>query len=108
MTTKKIICGLAVLAVAVIATVNVAISNKNVSRLTDLQLANVEALASEASNDSESWNPVCINGGAGASQCSIGASVEIAGYGFSGDCSVTCNSGYYACCGIRCTCKKES
>jgi hypothetical protein len=45
MTTKKIMCGIAVLAIAVIATVNVAISNKNVSRLTDLQLANVEALA---------------------------------------------------------------
>ncbi|MDR1737622.1 MAG: NVEALA domain-containing protein [Candidatus Symbiothrix sp.] len=47
MTIKKIICGIAVLAIAAVAAVNVTKSNTRTTALTDLQLANVEALASD-------------------------------------------------------------
>lgn len=48
-------------------------------------------------------NP-CHSGGPGATQCSINAGTTIVGVGISAGCSVTCSSGYYACCGIHCTC----
>lgn len=69
----------------------------------DLLLANIETLA----DVDEAWNPVCYNGGPGSTSCSIGAGISIGQGGVSGDCSVSCQDGYYACCGIRCTCKKE-
>ncbi len=68
-----------------------------------LLLANIEALTDET----EMWNPYCYNGGPGSNSCSIDAGISIAGYGVSGACSVSCNSGYYSCCGIRCTCEKD-
>lgn len=48
----------------------------------------------------------CYNGGEGASHCSITAGINVFGTGFSSDCSVDCRDGYYACCGLRCVCKK--
>ncbi|MDR1737741.1 MAG: NVEALA domain-containing protein [Candidatus Symbiothrix sp.] len=84
MTIKKIICGIAVLAVAVIATVNVAISNKNVSRLTDRQLANVEALAqNEQSTYSCSASANCFYHGVviGSVSCT-GTSICLSGFQF--------------------------
>lgn len=68
----------------------------------DLLLANIETFA----NSDEAWNPYCHSGGSGSNSCSIDGGITIAGYGVSTACSVSCNSGYYACCGIRCTCKK--
>ncbi len=65
-----------------------------------MTLLNVEAISADE-------NPFCYNGGVGASQCSIEGGITILNFGVSANCSVTCNSGYYACCGIRCTCKKE-
>lgn len=49
---------------------------------------------------------VCYNGGVGSNQCSIEGGITIAGSGVSANCSVSCDPGYYACCGIRCTCIK--
>lgn len=69
----------------------------------DLLLANIETLA----DVDEAWNPVCYNGGPGSKSCSIGAGISIGQAGMSGNCSVSCQDGYYSCCGIRCTCKKE-
>ena len=37
----------------------------------------------------------CYNGG-----------IDIKGGGASAACDVSCQTGYYACCGIRCTCEK--
>lgn len=68
----------------------------------DLLIADVETFA----NNDEAWNPYCYSGGKGSNSCSIDGGITIAGYGVSTACSVSCNSGYYACCGIRCTCKK--
>ncbi len=68
----------------------------------DLLLANVEALASEASS-----GPYCYAGGKGSNSCSISAGVTIAGYGVAGGCSVSCGTGYYSCCTLRCTCEKS-
>lgn len=48
----------------------------------------------------------CTSGGTGASQCSTGSGVGTVNT----ECSVTCNSGYYACCddGMgKCKCIKE-
>ncbi len=49
----------------------------------------------------------CYNGGIGSTQCSIDGGITIAGFGVSAACSVTCGSGYYACCGLRCVCRKS-
>lgn len=62
---------------------------------------NIDALTS-----GEDLNPFCYNGGRGAVYCSIDGGINVFGYGVSASCSVACVSGYYACCGIRCTCKK--
>lgn len=72
--------------------------------------ANVEALTSGEPGGGGGSSPgliKCYNGGPGASQCSIDGGIDIVGSGVSVACSVTCKAGYYACCGIRCTCYKE-
>jgi len=53
-------------------------------------------------------DPSCTSGGPGATTCSIQVSGGIAGIGGSFECSVTCGSGYYACCSataMGCNCK---
>ena len=50
--------------------------------------------------------PACYNGGVGASSCSIESGIDVFGLGISSKCEVTCISGYYACCGLRCICVK--
>lgn len=93
------------LVVLFIATLNVFIVNGNKIGIEHFGLSQVEVMAN--TEDAE-LNPVCYNGGEGASQCSIEAGINIpGGYGISAKCDVTCRDGYYACCGIRCTCKKE-
>lgn len=47
----------------------------------------------------------CHNGGPGATNCSIDAGISM-GASLTTACSVTCGSGFYACCGLRCFCKK--
>lgn len=71
--------------------------------------ANVEALTSgEVPGGGNTPGLItCYNGGPGSSQCSIDGGINIVGSGVSAACSVTCRAGYYACCGIRCTCYKE-
>lgn len=66
-----------------------------------LYAQNLEALAAPESK-------YCYNGGPGSSSCTIDGGIDIAGFGVSAACSVSCNSGYYACCTLRCTCVKES
>jgi hypothetical protein len=53
-----------------------------------------------------SGNNYCWSGGPGSNACSIDAGIDIMGFGVSAACSVSCDSGYYACCGLRCTCKR--
>jgi hypothetical protein len=103
MNTKKIICGIAVLAIAAVAAVNVNLNLKSETKLSDLQLANVEALADDE-NDSDA--PYCHNGGPGATACSIssGITIPVIGGGTTTGCQVSCGTGYYACCSFRCTC----
>lgn len=63
-------------------------------------MANVEALA-----DGESGIG-CIAGGPGSTGCTIEISAQVVGSGGTLTCSVTCASGFYACCTITgCTCK---
>ena len=70
--------------------------------------ANVEALTTpEPGGGSTPGLITCYNGGPGASSCSIDGGIEIVGSGVSVACSVSCRDGYYACCGIRCSCYKE-
>jgi len=45
----------------------------------------------------------CFSGGPGTSHCSIDGGIDV-GDGISSGCSVTCKSGYYACCGVGCKC----
>jgi len=59
------------------------------------------------SNSNTNGKPFCYNGGPGSSSCSIDAGISISGYGMTGGCSVSCQSGYYACCTLRCTCVKN-
>lgn len=66
----------------------------------DLFLSNVEALTSPSDEDKS-----CIEGGIGASSCSIEAGITILGNGVTVGCSTECQKGYYACCALRCKCK---
>lgn len=95
------------LVVLFFATLNVFIVNGNKIGIEHFGLSQVEVMANTEEGEEE-LNPFCHSGGKGSSQCSIDAGTEILGYGVSMGCSVTCNSGYYACCGLRCTCKKEN
>ena len=62
---------------------------------------NVDLLAeNEGSN--------CHSGGPGASACNTEAGVTILGIEIKVGCSVTCNAGYYACCGLKCVCVRNS
>ena len=85
------------------------------TKLADLSLMNIESLAGEnddySSNTSGGeadggWN-ICYNGGPGSTSCSIEVGVDAFGGGVSTGCQVSCESGYYACCGLRCTCKSK-
>jgi hypothetical protein len=76
----------------------------NIDGSNDVSLNSVETLALAET----AWNPICYNGGIGSLSCSIDAGIEIASCGVSGACSVSCEDGYYACCGIRCTCKEKA
>jgi len=103
---KKFIKFAFVAAIAAVAGYNV-YHSKNADRNLVFSLTNIEELAyGESSSGDSGYNPICHNGGFGANSCSIGGGIDIAGYGVSLECSVSCNSGFYACCGIRCTCKK--
>ena len=93
---KKIYALIAAVVVLAAASVAVIICP---DRSDSLFYANIEALA-------QVENGYCYNGGVGASQCEIEAGINIAGFGVSGTCSVTCESGDYACCGVRCICVK--
>ena len=61
---------------------------------------NVEALTKDPEEKP------CFNGGPGATQCSISAGITLK-LGVTAGCSVTCSSGYYACCSYHCTCVKN-
>jgi hypothetical protein len=100
---KKIFGGIAVVAIAAVAAWNVNLNSQD-NELSNVYLANVEALAN---GESTPINPSCWNGGVGSSSCSIDGGIQINGYGVSSSCSVSCTAGYYACCGIRCTCKRS-
>lgn len=99
---KKILKLTFVVTSIAIATYNLYISKINYNN-SNLRLANIELLA-YAENTPK--NPYCYNGGIGSSSCSIGGGLEILGFGVSTECSVSCVDGFYACCGIRCTCKE--
>jgi len=86
-----------IVSVAIVAAVAVAAAwgfnqSKNEVALSDVALSNVEALASD---EGGGGNGPCDAGGVGASSCSISQDY---GGGFGGSKSVTCSSGYYACC----------
>ena len=70
------------------------------SRFSFLTLSNVTSLASNESGAEE-----CYNGGRGATYCSIAPGINILGRAVTTGCEVGCGSGYYACCGLHCTCK---
>lgn len=97
--------------VAVLATANIAVAGGafrqvGLSKNSNMMLEAVESL----SNDEHE----CFSGGPGSSSCSIGGGVGVRSIsknkkdvGIDYNCSVSCKEGYYACCGIRCTCVKE-
>lgn len=52
----------------------------------------------------------CSSGGPGSSSCTVSANIGIGDGSGGTSCSVTCNSGYYACCNAyynKCQCRKE-
>lgn len=53
----------------------------------------------------ETEKVTCVNGGEGASACSIDKGHKIGDIVTTG-CSVSCGEGTYACCGERCICIK--
>lgn len=51
-----------------------------------------------------SGKATCLSGGEGANSCSVDAGIDILGVGVTTSCSVSCNDGYFACCGVGCYC----
>jgi len=94
------------MAIAAVAAVNVHFANGSKGGQSALKFANVEALANGESGGGSSS---CRAGGPGSSNCSI----KTEQLQTSRECSVTCNSGYYACCNItlllsaECNCVSE-
>jgi hypothetical protein len=63
-----------------------------------------DAYAQSYSGGPSGGGTSCAAGGAGSSQCSYEWSTPIGG----SSCSVTCDSGYYACCNVEsCKCIKK-
>ncbi len=48
----------------------------------------------------------CHNGGPGTRECKIEPGIKIGDFVSIG-CGVTCEEGFYACCGVRCACVPE-
>lgn len=95
---KKIIfSSLVVMAVVAVSLIYSHGSLKSVAPTVQIVLDDVESLASGE----------CINGGEGAVSCASSGGGTIAGFGGSAGCSVTCSTGYYACCGLTCNCVKN-
>lgn len=92
------------IAIALVILTNVLIKCPLTSDSSDLIIEEVEALA-----DNENVSPIeknpCKKGGPGYSECSIDGFFSFEGMG--GNCSVSCVEGWYACCGVSCTCKKN-
>ena len=106
---KKIKIVMFAVVVIAIAALNVrTVLNSN--RPYDLNMTTIAAISGEDdSDDGESsggGGGFCYSGGVGSGSCSIDAGTDILGSGISGGCSVSCNSGYYACCSLRCVCHK--
>lgn len=57
--------------------------------------------------DKETATTECYSGGNGTRHCDIPAGIDINGETSVG-CSVTCDEGYYACCGTTCKCLPET
>jgi hypothetical protein len=73
-----------------------------------LLIADIGVIIAAAGGPSSGNDPSCDSGGPGAITCSIQVAGGIAGFGGSFECSVTCGSGYYACCSVSemgCNCK---
>lgn len=62
--------------------------------------------STSSSSSSSSSKPYCHSGGPGSRSCSIQAGTSLGSFGVSGGCGVECDSGYYSCCGLSCTCVK--
>lgn len=99
---KKLLFTLIVLLVVASATTYV-YSKKTGDDISYIVQDNIETL----STDDDFDNPFCWSGGPGAISCAIGGGIQIPGAGVSSGCEVECGAGYYACCGVRCTCKKK-
>jgi hypothetical protein len=90
---KKIFGSLIVIAIVAVVAFNMNLNLAQESNMSPLALANVEALAN---NESGGSSEECDAGGPGANSCTI-TKPTIGGTGGASK-SVTCNSGYYACC----------
>ena len=96
---------MAVLVIAGIVALNVNLSAKKSDAISLLALANIEALA-----QNESGTYTCTSGGPGSTSCSTSATIGGGKVGGGTSCSVSCNSGYYACCNNyhnKCQCRKS-
>jgi hypothetical protein len=74
-----------------------------------LMIADIGVIMAEAGGGGT--DPDCNAGGPGATTCEIEVSGGVVGLGGSFSCSVSCGSGYYACCSLAnasCSCKPES
>ena len=71
--------------------------------ISQMSLDEIEALSQDETGHPD---PVvdCIKGGPGIVSCSNDGCVPVCLGGLGDHCSITCNQGYYACCGYTCTC----
>ena len=68
--------------------------------------AKIEEIAHNPKELAERHDTECYYGGKGSKSCSIPTGIEMKG-GVSIECSVSCNDGYYACCGLSCICRPD-
>jgi hypothetical protein len=104
---KKIVFFASALFLAVF--VNLSIRQESISlNKNSFSLTDVIKITSAQAESGDSY--ICTSGGPGSTSCST--SVSGGGGGISGgtSCSVTCSSGYYACCNAyhnKCQCRKS-
>lgn len=93
---------------AVLMVANVAIYSCTSADTKDLSAESQPAEASgvESINDIPRDELTCYTGGKGEKECKVEPGIKIGDFVTTG-CGVTCEDGYYACCGVRCICMLE-
>lgn len=98
--------------IALLVAVNIGLALFSCTKATEKELAKAEEVIKpdydslyQAAVYGKGGAPDCYSGGKGKSSCKTESGIDINGRGdLTIECSVTCDSGYYACCSYECHC----